>query len=305
MPLAPAHQVIHKLGLFCNEVFDGTGTLFRSSMSELLRKPVIGGAAKCSNWHFKNAWFMCFALVVCLAAKCSADNVSGNGQWEPWNPGQASPDIGWCTAGSAGCLVTTPAGTINYYANASGNLGTPSNISFVGSAQFMNISFSFNSAALGAGTDYVGFYMETQAGTIASMIPLFSTASQNSNVLLAVSTGAQYGFYVENVQGEGTASETDEYYFMNTNLNHSNTGSLSADQHFALYNSLATNTYFIGIENPLVTGSNSDFNSMLLTATYPPNTDPTPQAPEPASIVITGASLCAFGCFLRRRRSPP
>lgn len=150
---------------------------------------------------------------------------------------------------------------------------TSSNMAFTGNSQLMNVSFSFNSAAVGPGTNYVGFYVETQAGTIASMIPLFSTASQNSNALLAVSNGAQYGFYVENVQGQ-----TDTYYFMNSSLNYSNSGSVSNNQHFALYSSPTTDSYFIGIENSL-----SAFNSMMLTATYQANpylTDPAPQAPN-------------------------
>lgn len=165
----------------------------------------------------------------------------------------------------------------------------------------MNLSFYFNSAALGPGTDYVGFYIETQAGAIASMMPLFSTAAQNSNVLLAVSTGAQYGFYVENVQGQGTPGETDEYYFMNASLNRSNTGALPADQHFALYNSLDTDTYFIGIEDPTVGPPNAVFTSMLLTATYPATAPPTPQAPEPAGSALVCFGLTAMGLISIRK----
>jgi hypothetical protein len=231
-------------------------------------------------------------LLFCLSLTCYADNLSGNGQWEAWDVGQATPQIDWCTAATAGCVVTTPSGTIKYYESTKGNLATPTDISFVGSAAFMNLSFSFNSAALGPGTDSVGFYVETQAGSIADMIPLFSTAEQNSNVLLAVSSGAKYGFYVENVQAEGTANETDAYYFMNASFNYSNKGSLAPNQHFAVYNSLGTDTYFIGVKDPALTSAASLFNSMLIMATYPacPPPPPPPQAPEPA-----GAALAVLG----------
>ena len=197
--------------------------------------------------------------------------------------------------------MTTPPGAINYYETGSGNLATPTSMSFIGSAQFMKLSFSFNSAAVGSGTDYVGFYVETQAGTIASMMPLFSTAAPNSNVLLAVSSGVRYGFYMENVQNQGAANETDSYYFMNASLNHSNTGTLSSDQHFAMYDSVLTDTYFIGIESPSLSSTNMAFTSMLITATYP--APPPPQAAEPAESLLACIGLLGIGSFLARKRA--
>lgn len=241
-----------------------------------------------------------FALLCIVAFNCQADTLSGNGQWEAWDPGQQTPQINWCTAGSGGCIVTTPSGTINYYETGNGNLTTPTSMSFVGSAQSMNLSFSFNSEALGPGTDYVGFYIETQAGTIASMMPLFSTATQNSNVLLSVSAGAQYGFYVENVQNAGASDETDAYYFMNASLNHSNAGVMSPEQHFALYNSLGTDTYFIGIEDPSLSSPNMQYTAMLLTATYPAS-PATPQAPEPSGRGLAWVGVTAVAFLLVRK----
>jgi hypothetical protein len=241
------------------------------------------------------------ALLCSCAINCSADNLSGNGQWESWSAGQATPQISWCTARSAGCVVTTPKGAIDYYETSNGNLAPPTNMSFLGSAQLMDLSFSFNSAALGPGTDKVGLYVETQAGTIASMRPLFSTAEQNSNILVAVSSGLQYGFYVENVQRQGTRKETDKYYFMNASLNRSNTGALSADQHFAIYNSLSTDTYFIGIENPSLSSPNMVFTSMLLRARYPAAVPPPPQAPEPAGATLASIGLAAMALLWVRK----
>lgn len=244
-----------------------------------------------------------FALLCLVVVDCHADTLSGNGQWETWTQGQATPQINWCTAGSGGCVVTTPSGTINYYETANGNLASPTSMSFVGSAQSVNLSFSANSAALGPGTDYVGFYIETQAGTIASMMPLFSTATQNSNVLLSVSAGAQYGFYVENVQNQGASNETDQYYFMNAWLNYSNTGNMSPEQHFALYNSLSTDTYFIGIEDPSLSSPNMQYTAMLLTATYPAQ-PAVPQAPEPGTRGLAYVGFAAIGFLLVRKLRP-
>ncbi|MBV8894924.1 MAG: hypothetical protein JO051_00310 [Acidobacteriaceae bacterium] len=250
-----------------------------------------------------------FALLCIVAVHCRGDTLSGSGQWEAWAPGQATPQISWCTAGYAGCLVSTPSGTVNYYETGNGNLATPTSMSFIGSAQSVNLSFSFNSAALGPGTDYVGFYIETQAGTIASLMPLFSTATQNSNVLLSVSAGAQYGFYVENVQNAGSSNEIDQYYFMNANLNHSKTGSMSPEQHFALYNSLGTNTYFMGIEDASLSSPNMLFTSMLLTARYAAGQPPAPQAPEPSSSGLAGLSFAALAFLwvrkLHRKKQAP
>ena len=245
-----------------------------------------------------------FALLCIVAVHCCGDTLSGSGQWEAWAPGQATPQISWCTAGDAGCVVTTPSGTVNYYETGNGNLATPTSMSFIGSAQSVNLSFSFDSAALGPGTDYVGFYIETQAGTIASFMPLFSTATQNSNVLLSVSAGAQYGFYVENVQNAGTSNETDEYYFMNANLNHSKTGSMSPEQHFALYNSVGASTYFMGIEDPSLSSPNMLYTSMLLTARYQAAPPATPQAPEPTSSGLAGLSFAALAFLLVRKLRP-
>ena len=238
--------------------------------------------------------FIYLGLALGTALICSADNVTGTGQWESVSASQVSADIGWCTAGSSGCVVSTAAGTMSAYVGSGGS--SASNISFVGSAQQSAISLSVNAANLGPGVDTVGFYVLSQAGTIASMVPMFTTASQNTNVLLSVSSGAQYGFYVENSQGQ--------YYFTDSSLNSSKSGTSAlvagGGQSFSLYSS--GNTDYVDFNNAITLAVNYSGSTSTVT---PVPLGPTPAAdpaPEPASTALACLGLGLLGFLAVRKR---
>ena len=207
------------------------------------------------------------ALLALAALSCSADSVTGNGEWQTIRIG--------------------PWETIQEYTNGHG--ASPTNMAFVGSSHNVDLQFAFDPADLGPTAYTVGYYLETKTGAIAAMVPLLSSTKPNRNDLLTVLSGTEYGFYLESVDGR---SET--FYFMNSALNSSGSGHAPSQQFFSLYRSGTTDTLIVQIPDPSRRGV---LDSLLVIALDPAN-DP-PQTPEPASLLmmmVASGVITVFGC---------
>ncbi len=115
-----------------------------------------------------------------------------------------------------------------------------------------------------------GYYQTNSTGTVPSISalnPLFNTSRNGvgASSTFSVASGQNYGFYLENIQGQGLPSETDIYYFMNASADFATNGGTFTDpnQHFAVFESNANPNNFIigGSGAPACVGGNTPFNS--------------------------------------------
>jgi hypothetical protein len=289
----------------------------------------------------KNLSYLLALALSAGGAVASADSLNGTGSWQAswstatlavdgssvsvgtpyWN--NASGDgpkanVGWCLTGGGACSM--PAGTpgvLSYYGNggASANsmyftsTGTPLNISL------QTLLTTQKSTA--SGYDLFGYYLAGGSGQAPSspdLNPLFDSRTDvpgNNLTLSSLTAGENYGFYIENVQGAGTANQTNYFYFMDSASNTA-TGSMPADglQHFAAFDG-GSGTYFLGDvdadacqngflvgNSPCVPGSQFDYNNMVVEIT--PNAGG--NTPEPASFALMSGGLVVLAAVIRRKK---
>jgi len=236
------------------------------------------------------------------------NNLSGDG-----NQG----NIGWClTGGGATCVMAgSPGVPLPYYGTATA--GSVGSMSFTSSGSSLNLSLAgiFTNETTAVQYDIFGYYVVPASGS-PTLVPLFSTrpgaaqATVGSTATLNLSAGTNYGFYVENVQGGGSA-ESDFFFYMNSALNDNtfNNGTPmagpDADQHFAIFQS--SNGYVIGDvdafacaspsqqgSTPCIMPNQFDYNDLVVTVS-PAST------PEPASLGLIGVGVILGAGLLRRK----
>ena len=249
-------------------------------------------------------------LVSALGAK--ADTLNGNGSWQTWNPailGTASSpayggpfwnalsgdgptnNVGWCLAGGGGCSVSNPPGALPYFGNGASDV---SNMWFSSGGSGVTVSLRgvFTNEMGPLGIDYLGYYTVNASGVVTSTTQLFSaTAPLAASQSFAIAPNTNYGFYLENIQGQGTVNETDYWFYMDSTQDTDNRGTaLTAFQHAAVFQNGSAG-YYLGFEDCISNACDEDYNDVIVQMTATPTT-----TPEPAPLVLAGAGF--IGLFL-------
>ncbi len=118
-------------------------------------------------------------------------------------------NVGWCLVGSAQCGMQNPPGYIPYYSN--GALGAPTDMYFTSSGSPIQVTLQLSlttQKGSGFAEDLFGYYITDATGTaIVNPTPIFTTNYANGSTftLSTLSTGQNYGFFIENIQGIGSA----------------------------------------------------------------------------------------------------
>lgn len=258
--------------------------------------------------------------------------VPGLYYWNNSSGDGAQANIGWCIVGSAQCGSQSvagynPPGYMPYYSD--GSMGAPGNMYFTssGNPEEVTMQLGLTTQKGGdVGVDFFGYYLTDSTGSaIINPTAFFTVNNPNGTTFTmpAMPAGQNYGFFIENVQGFGTAFQTEYIYYMNSAMD-LGTGTMPADntQHFAIFSS--GGTYYLGAKDadaceggfqpgssPCVPYSDFDFNDMVVelnTTTQAPTsemllagtTDLEP-IPEPGSASLFLAGLVVAAGLLRRR----
>ncbi len=260
------------------------------------------------------------ALFITAGAVANADTLNGSGSWQSWssatlgtaaNPTYGGPfwnnlsgdgatnNIGWCFVGGGACSMPNAPGALPYFGNGSAAV---SNMSFNsgGSGVTLSLAGVFTTQTTPSlGLDSFGYYTLNSSGVVTSPTILFNAGSSlatTASVTLAPNTN--YGFYIENIQGQGTANETDYWFFMNSSQNTTNRGiSLTPFQHVAIFDNGASG-YYLGLEDSISGIGDADYNDLVVQM----NVSANGSVPEPASaeLAVIGLLGCAFFLFRRR-----
>lgn len=257
-----------------------------------------------------------FALFLTVTVVACADTLNGAGSWQSWSPStlgtsgvpfwnNASGDgpnynVGWCLVGGGGCTLANPPGALPYFGNGTSDV---SNMWFNsgGSAVTLSLTGVFTSqtkTSSPTAVDYFGYYTLNSSGNIASTLRLFSAADALATTTsLTIAANTNYGFYLENVQGQGTAFETDYWFYMDSTQNTDNRGiALTPLQHAAIFQNGATG-YYVAFEDCFGAACDKDYNDMIVQMAVTSSS----ATPEPAPAALAGIGLLAFGLLLRAR----
>ncbi len=289
----------------------------------------------------KNLSYLLALALSAGGAAANADSLNGSGAWQSWtanspvvdsnSAGGGTPywnnasgdgpkeNVGWCLTGGGACTMAAAApGAVPYYGNGS---GAASSMYFTGTANPVTVSLQTvltTQTTTGGGYDVVGYYLAGSSGkapSAAALNPLFDSRTSTAGTAATLGTlamGQNYGFYIENIQGNGTPFATDYFYFMDSTSNTA-TGSMPADalQHFATFNA-GNGIYFLGDvdgdacsgsfqpgTSPCVPSSQFDYNNLMLEVV----TSAASSTPEPASLTLIGGALLAMAAVVRRKRN--
>jgi hypothetical protein len=269
--------------------------------------------------NLRSSFVMSIALLITAGVAAHADTLNGdNGSWQHWNAatlgtaagptyggpfwnnksGQgAAANIGWCLVGGGNCSIANPPGALPFF--ATGNLAAVPTMSFSsdGSAVDVSLAGVFTTQTTPAiGIDYFGYYLLDSSGKVTFPPKQLLSASDalNTAASFSVAPNTKYGFYLENVQGQGTSVETDYWFFMDSTQDTTNRNiSLTPFQHVAVFQSGAAD-YYLGIEDCISSANNScdqDYNDMIIKVSVA-------SVPEPASAIFGGIGLFSIGLVL-------
>lgn len=208
----------------------------------------------------------------------SADSANGNA------------NIGWCLTGGGSCTIAGGAvGNLPFYSTG-GTGAAPANIYFTSNSgptsSTLLVSIT-NQKGSGNGIDNLYYYLTNSSGAIiSSPIFLFSSASSlGTTASLSIPAGDGYGFELTN----GTVGASNPNTFL---MNDTASGDTDPGiQHFAVFQQSA-NSFYIGAEDGVGLGADRDYNDVVVHLV---------SVPEPASLVLLGASLVLVGVSVRRR----
>ncbi len=238
----------------------------------------------------------------------------GTPYWNNTSGDGAKMNVGWCMAGGGNCSLSGGApGVIPYYGTSSGASVPDMYFSSAGNAAGSSLQVSLTSqhGGNGNGYDIFGYYLTNSSGTtISSRTQMFNFQNNSPAAtfnLPTLSSGQNYGFYIENIQGGGTANESDYFYYMDSG-NNSSTG-MPADslQHFAVFDQSPTSFYIGAVDADSCMGTFTTKNSPCNNATSFDYQDVVIQltvaTPEPGTAPLFGASMVLLAAlFLRRKR---
>ena len=267
---------------------------------------------------FRSSSFVGIALLVAAALPTQADTLNGNGSWQSWSaatlgtassPTYGGPywnnksgqgpagNVGWCLIGGGDCSMPNPPGALPFFGN--GNTAVPTmSFSSTGSGSAVDVSLAgvFTTQTTPAiGLDYFGYYLLDSSGIVTSPTRLFSvTDPLGTAKSFSVGPNTKYGFYLENVQGQGTSLETDYWFFMDSNQDTTNRGiPLTPFQHAAVFQNGATG-YYVGFEDCISTADDNcdrDYNDMIVKVGAS-------AVPEPAAPILASTGLLSIALLL-------
>ncbi len=233
----------------------------------------------------------------------SSPTNNGHPYWNNLSGDGSTANIGWCLVGSAECPIASPPGAINYYGAATG--AAVQNMNYVSTGNIVTVSLlqqltNQTGTAQNPGFNVFGWYAISANGTITSMTTLWNSKTDTLGQTATFTPGppgTQYGLFLENIQGAGTAEEADYFWFMNSNSDYSagpGKNPIDGLQHFAVFSS-GNGNYYVGMDD--TNNGNTDFNNMIVEVFT---------APEPGTWALLGAGVVALGFFrLRRRKAEP
>lgn len=256
------------------------------------------------NW--KCSFGMSIALLVATGVTMRADTLNGSGAWQSWSPAilgtpthptyggpfwnnlsgdGIAANIGWCLVGGGTCSIANPPGALNFFGNGNSYVR---NMWFSSGGSGVTVSLAgvfTTQTTTRLGLDYFGYYTLDSSGHVTSPTQLFSAADALSiTASFTVNPNTNYGFYLENIQGQGTPNETDYWFYMDSTQDTTNRGiSLTPFQHFAVFDSGA-NGYYFGIEDSISGMGDQDYNDMIISM----NIYPTVPEPGPTALVALG-----------------
>ena len=155
--------------------------------------------------------------------------------------------------------------------------------------------------AANPGYNVFGWYTINPNGTI-NATPLWNSKSATTGQSISFNpgpAGTQYGLYLENIQGSGTSTVADYFWFMNSSSDYSTGPGASTpdtNQHFAVFctpgNGVTCSAnYYIGVDD--TNNGNEDFNNMIIELET---------TPEPSTVLMVGLGLAAYGFARRKQR---
>jgi hypothetical protein len=238
----------------------------------------------------------CFVLLSCASA--FADSIVGSGgslqSWTlsglpvansssptPYWNGSSSDtpkcNIGMYLAGATGCVIPGGGpGEVDYW----GMVGGAADPSF-----YFNKASSSSNAALkieiagNAGINSFGWY---ELGSPSTSHVIFSGGNVAGNTFDFTPT-AQYGFWFTGATGNGTYYTQSEYSVTDKNI-----------QHFAVFQQLPS-TYWLGMEDLNYSGSDKDFQDMVVKVSPVPDGGVT--------LMLLGGALVGLGALRRKFRA--
>lgn len=267
---------------------------------------------------FRPRRLLCGLFIVAFGVVANADTLNGTGSWQTWNPSilgtTASPtyggpywnnksgdgptnNIGWCLVGGGGCTISNPPGAQPFYGNGNAAVSTMW-FSTGGSAVSLVLRGIFTSqTAASGGIDYFGYYQATSSGAPmpGTAVQLFSAGDPvPSTTSITLNPNTDYGFYIENVQGQGSPFETDYWFYMDDTADMNNRGNAVTNfQHFSIFDD--NGSYYLAMEDGYI-NPDKDYNDLIVQMTAT-------SIPEPAGVGLAGMGLLAAGLLLRLKLS--
>lgn len=160
--------------------------------------------------------------------------------------------------------------------------------------------------------DVFGYYLANSSGDpTSSLTPIFDTLTDTTGATstLDLASGQDYGFYIESVQGTGTANQTDYVFYMDSADNASvdngtPDGAPDSLQHFAAFQT--SDGYLLGTVDKFACASAdaacepaSEFDYNDLIVDISPGTPAPAPIPEPASGGLLASGLLVLLVFCR------
>lgn len=240
------------------------------------------------------------AALAVSSSLMSADTVSGTGassnqMWQSWSASQANgsgstywnnvswdgpnKNVGNCLT-SSNCGMSNVPGALAYLGQANGTAFA--NFYFTGSGSPVTATLEAEIAGNTA-YDYFGWYNvqnPTQFGLI------FGPGSSIGSTDTFTPT-AQYGLFIAD-EAPGVQQE-----FMSQSM--SSFSNDQGHQHLAVFQGSA-GTYYVGAEDLPSTGSDLDYNDMVVKMS-------TSAAPEPSALLLFAVGVTALGAFRYRRQA--